>query len=67
MDGKTISPVDVLFNGPRSDFLPETRSKLRSINSIIDKLKKHKSIPLEAQSIIQDDTLRTSKNSKPCN
>ena len=43
MDGKTISPVDVLFNGPRSDFLPETISKLRSINSIIDKLKKHKS------------------------
>ena len=53
MDGKTISPVDVLFNGPRSDFLPETRSKLRSINSMVEKLKKHKT----AMSKIRDDQL----------
>ena len=41
LDGNTISPADVLHNGPRSDFLPGTRSKLRSINSMVDKLKKH--------------------------
>ena len=53
MDGNTISPADVLYNGPRSDFLPETRSKLRSINSMVEKLKKHKT----AMSKIRDDQL----------
>ena len=53
MDGNTISPSDVLYNGPRSDILPDTRSKLRSINSMVEKLKKHKT----AMSKIRDDQL----------
>ena len=37
-----ISPADTLFLGPKRDFLPQTKSKLRSINDMISNLKIHK-------------------------
>ena len=37
-----ISPADTLFMGPKWDFLPQTKSKLRSINDMVSNLKIHK-------------------------
>ena len=37
-----ISPADTLFLGLKWDFLPQTKSKLRSINDMISNLKIHK-------------------------
>jgi hypothetical protein len=37
-----ISPADTLFLGPKWDFLPQTKSKLRSINDMVSNLKVHK-------------------------
>ena len=41
-DMVVISPADTLFMGPKWDFLPQTKSKLRSINDMVSNLKIHK-------------------------
>ena len=37
-----ISPADVLYVGPKGDYLPQTKSKLKGINDMIGNLRIHK-------------------------
>ena len=37
-----ISPADVLYVGPKWDYLPQTKSKLNGINDMISNLHIHK-------------------------
>ena len=37
-----ISPADVLYVGPKWDYIPQTKSKLKSVNDMISNLRIHK-------------------------
>ena len=37
-----VSPTDTLFLGPKWDFLPQTKTRLRSINNMVANLRIHK-------------------------
>ena len=37
-----ISPADVLYLGPKWDYIPQTKSRLKSINDMISNLRIHK-------------------------
>ena len=40
----TLAPADMLFSNFKHEYLPSTKSKLRSINDMIDNLKEHQEL-----------------------
>ena len=40
----TLAPADMLFSNFKHEYIPSTRSKLRSINDMIDNLKGHQAL-----------------------
>jgi hypothetical protein len=56
-----ISPADTLFMGPKWDFLPQTKSKLRSINDMVSNLKIHKK---EMEKIRDEHLIHELENAK---